>query len=118
MSVPRLQTEAFIDGRYQPAADGRTFPSVGSRDGAVLADVARGDTVDIDRAVTAARRAFDAGEWAFADPAQRGRVLIRLSELILEQHERFAQIESIDTGHPISDARNVDVPTAARCLAW
>ena len=51
-------------------------------------------------------------------PAARGRVLIRLSELIVERGERLAQIESRDTGHPISDARNVDVPGAARCFAW
>jgi acyl-CoA reductase-like NAD-dependent aldehyde dehydrogenase len=118
MSAPRLQTEAFIDGRYGPAADGRTFPSIGPRDGAVLADVARGDAADVDRAVAAARRTFDAGDWAQADPAARGRVLVRLAELMLDQHERLAEIESIDTGHPISDARNVDVPTAARCFAW
>ena len=118
MTDVRLQTEAFIDGRYVAAADGRTFDCVTPRDGSVLAQVARGDAADIDRAVAAARRAFDDGAWAYADPAQRGRVLIRLSELILEHGERLAQIESRDTGHPISDARNVDVPGAARCFAW
>ncbi len=118
MTAPRLQTETFIDGRYAAAGDGRTFPSVGPRDGTVLAEVARGDRADIDRAVAAARRSFDAGDWAHADPAQRGRVLVRLAALMLEQHERLAAIESLDTGHPISDARNVDVPTAARCFAW
>src|ERR1700722_9084785 len=114
--VPR--PEAFIDGRYVAAADGRTFDCVTPRDGSVLAQVARGDGADIDRAVAAARRAFDDGGWAYADPAQRGQALIRLSELILERAERLAQIESRDTGHPISDARNVDVPGAARCFAW
>jgi acyl-CoA reductase-like NAD-dependent aldehyde dehydrogenase len=114
----QLRTEAFIDGRYVAAADRRTFDCVTPRDGSVLAQVVRGDSADIDRAVAAARRAFDAGAWAYADPAERGRVLIRLSELILERSERLAQIESRDTGHPISDARNVDVPGAARCFAW
>jgi acyl-CoA reductase-like NAD-dependent aldehyde dehydrogenase len=112
------RTEAFIDGRWVAAADGRTFASVGPRDGAVVADVARGGIEDVDRAVAAARRTFDAGDWAHADPAQRGRVLIRLSELMLERLDRLAGIESIDTGHPISDARNVDVPSAAACFAW
>jgi acyl-CoA reductase-like NAD-dependent aldehyde dehydrogenase len=114
----QLRTQAFIDGRYVAAADGRTLECVTPRDGSVLAQVARGDAPDIDRAVAAARRAFDHGGWAYADPAARGRVLIRLSELILEQGERLAQIESRDTGHPISDARNVDVPGAAACFAW
>jgi gamma-glutamyl-gamma-aminobutyraldehyde dehydrogenase/4-guanidinobutyraldehyde dehydrogenase/NAD-dependent aldehyde dehydrogenase len=118
MTIPALQCNAFIEGRYVAAADGRTFANVGPRDGTVLADVARGGTADVDRAVTAARRAFDAGEWAFADPAQRGRVLVALSELMFERLERLAAIESLDAGHPISDARNVDVPSAARCFRW
>jgi acyl-CoA reductase-like NAD-dependent aldehyde dehydrogenase len=118
MNQLKLQTEAFIDGRFVAAADGRTFDCVTPRDGSVLTQVARCDAADIDRAVAAARRTFDGGDWAYADPAARGRVLIRLSELILEQRERLAQIESRDTGHPISDARNVDVPGAAACFAW
>jgi acyl-CoA reductase-like NAD-dependent aldehyde dehydrogenase len=118
MNQLQLRTEAFIGGRFVASADGRTFDCLTPRDGTVLAQVARGDAVDIDHAVAAARRAVDAGDWAYADPAARGRVLIRLSELILEQGERLAQIESRDTGHPISDARSVDVLGAARCFAW
>jgi acyl-CoA reductase-like NAD-dependent aldehyde dehydrogenase len=118
MTELSFATEAFIDGRFVAAADGRTFDCVTPRDGSVLGQVARGDAADIDRAVAAARRTFDDGDWAYADPAARGRVLIRLSELIFEHAERLAQIESRDTGHPISDARNVDVPGAARCFAW
>ena len=66
----------------------------------------------------AARRAFDDGDWAFADPAERGRVLLRWAELMLEQLEELAQLESADVGHPITDARNVDVPNARNCIAW
>jgi acyl-CoA reductase-like NAD-dependent aldehyde dehydrogenase len=118
MTEAAFRSEAFVDGRFVSAADGRTFDCVTPRDGSVLASVTRGDVADIDRAVAAARRAFNAGGWADADPAQRGRVLIRLSELIFQHAERLAEIESRDTGHPISDARNVDVPGAARCFAW
>jgi acyl-CoA reductase-like NAD-dependent aldehyde dehydrogenase len=118
VTTQQLQTEAFIDGRYVAAADGRTFQDVGPRDGRVLAEVARGGAEDVERAVAVARRTFDAGDWALADPGRRGRVLVRLSELMLEQLERLAAIESLDTGHPISDARNVDVPSAARCFRW
>ncbi len=112
------RTEAFIDGRFVPAADGRTFSTVSPRDGTEIAQVARGDAEDVDRAVRAARRAFDRGDWALADPAQRGRVLIRLAELMTEHLDELARLESADTGHPIGDARGVDVPNAARCLAW
>jgi acyl-CoA reductase-like NAD-dependent aldehyde dehydrogenase len=113
-----LRTEAFVDGRFVPAADGRTFASVSPRDGSEIAQVARGGVPDIDRAVAAARRTFTEGDWAFADPADRGRVLLRLAELMTERLPALADIETLDTGHPIADARGVDVPNAARCFAW
>src|SRR5579875_622898 len=113
-----IRTQAFIDGRFVDALDGRTFPAVSPRDGSVLCSVARCGAPDVDRAVLAARAAFERGDWALADPAQRGRILIRLSELMLERSERLAGIESRDTGHPISDARSVDVVNAARCIRW
>jgi gamma-glutamyl-gamma-aminobutyraldehyde dehydrogenase/4-guanidinobutyraldehyde dehydrogenase/NAD-dependent aldehyde dehydrogenase len=113
-----MRSDAFIDGAFVPAADGRTFDTVSPRDGTVLAAVARGDAVDVDRAVAAARRSFEDGAWALADPAQRGRVLKRLAELMLDHQDELALLEARDTGHPITEARNVDVANAARCLAW
>jgi gamma-glutamyl-gamma-aminobutyraldehyde dehydrogenase/4-guanidinobutyraldehyde dehydrogenase/NAD-dependent aldehyde dehydrogenase len=113
-----MRSDAFIDGSFVAAADGRTFDSVSPRDGTVLASVARCSGEDVDRAVRAARRAFERGDWALADPAQRGRVLVALSQLMTERLEQLARIESRDTGHPIGDARGVDVPNAARCFAW
>jgi acyl-CoA reductase-like NAD-dependent aldehyde dehydrogenase len=113
-----MRTEAFIDGSFAAAADGRTFPTVSPRDGSTIAAVARGDVTDVDRAVRAARRSFESGDWALADPRERGRVLLRLAELMTERLEELAQIEARDTGHPIGDARQVDVPNAARCFAW
>ncbi len=113
-----MRSELFIDGQFVPAVDERTFDSVAPRDGSVLAAVARGDALDIDHAVRAARASFERGDWAYEDPAVRGRVLVRLSELMLERLEELAQLESRDTGHPIGDARGVDVPGAARCFAW
>jgi gamma-glutamyl-gamma-aminobutyraldehyde dehydrogenase/4-guanidinobutyraldehyde dehydrogenase/NAD-dependent aldehyde dehydrogenase len=113
-----LRTEAFIDGRFVPAADGRTFQSVSPRDGSVLGEVARCSGEDVDRAVRAGRRAFEDGGWALADPGQRKRTLLRLAELIDEHAEELAQLESADVGHPIGDARGVDVPGARNCFAW
>ena len=113
-----MRTEAFIDGRFVPAAGGQTFATVSPRDGSEIAQVARGGPEDIDRAVAAGRRAFERGDWAYADPAQRGRVLVRLAELMTEHLDELGRLESTDTGHPIGDARGVDVPNAARCLAW
>jgi gamma-glutamyl-gamma-aminobutyraldehyde dehydrogenase/4-guanidinobutyraldehyde dehydrogenase/NAD-dependent aldehyde dehydrogenase len=88
-----MRTEAFIDGRFVPAADGRTFATVSPRDGSEIAQVARGGAEDIDRAVRAARRAFEREDWAYADPAQRGRVLVRLAELMTEHLDELARLE-------------------------
>jgi acyl-CoA reductase-like NAD-dependent aldehyde dehydrogenase len=113
-----VRTEAFIDGAFVPAAAGTTFDDVSPRDGTVIASVAAGAAEDVDRAVRAARRSFDAGGWALADPGQRKRVLLALAELIDEHAEELAQLESADVGHPIGDARDVDVVNARNCFAW
>ena len=113
-----MRTEAFIDGRFAAAADGRTFEDVSPRDGSVIASVARCSSVDVDRAVRAARRSFADGGWALANPVARKRVLLALASLIDARAEELAQLESADVGHPISDARRVDVPGARNCFAW
>jgi acyl-CoA reductase-like NAD-dependent aldehyde dehydrogenase len=113
-----VRQDVFIDGRFVAAADERTFEDVSPRDGSVIGEVARGASEDVDRAVRAARRAFEDGAWALADPAERKRVLLRLAELIDQHAEELAQLESADVGHPISDARGVDVPGARNCFAW
>ncbi|MEO8967010.1 MAG: aldehyde dehydrogenase [Solirubrobacteraceae bacterium] len=120
MNAARLgiRSHAFIAGTFVAAADGRTFEAVSPRDGTVIAAVARGGAEDIDRAVRAARASFERGAWALSDPAERKRALLALARLIEEHSEELAQLESIDTGHPISDARSVDVPGAARCFAY
>ena len=113
-----MRTEAFIDGRFLPAADGRTFSDVSPRDGTVVAEVARGASEDIDRAVGAARRAFEQGPWAMIGAPERKRVLLRLAGLIDEHCDELARLESLDVGHPIGDAQRVDVPGARNCFAW
>jgi acyl-CoA reductase-like NAD-dependent aldehyde dehydrogenase len=113
-----MRTDAFIDGQFVSAAGGRTFDDVSPRDGSVIASVARCGAEDIDRAVRAARRSFENGGWAVANPAKRKRVLLRLATLIDEHAEELAQLESADVGHPIGDARGVDVRGARGCFAW
>jgi acyl-CoA reductase-like NAD-dependent aldehyde dehydrogenase len=110
--------EAFIDGRFVPAASGRTFADVTGRDGTTIADVAEGGTEDVDRAVTAARRAFDDHRWADQSPASRKRVLLRFAELIRANLEELALLESLDVGKPIRDTLSVDVPSAAKTIQW
>jgi acyl-CoA reductase-like NAD-dependent aldehyde dehydrogenase len=112
------RTEAFIDGRFVPAASGKTFTDIAPRDGRPIAEVAEGDATDVDRAVMAARTAFDDRRWSDQSPKDRKRVLLRLSELIRRDREQLALLESLDVGKPIRDTLSVDVPSCATTFQW
>ncbi|KAF1685422.1 aldehyde dehydrogenase PuuC [Pseudoxanthomonas broegbernensis] len=113
-----LRTHAFIDGRYAHAVDGATFDCISPIDGRVLGRVAACGATDIDRAVRAARRSFEAGAWSQARPARRKRTLQTLASLIEKHADELALLETLDMGKPIDDARNVDIAAAIRCFAW
>jgi phenylacetaldehyde dehydrogenase len=110
VSRPR---KMFIDGKWAEAASGKTFPTYNPATGEVLAQVAEGDRQDIDRAVKAARKAFESGPWPDMTASERGRLIWKLGDLIEEHLEEFAQLESLDNGKPLSVARVADVPLAA-----
>ena len=102
----------LIGGEWVESASGKLFDTYNPSTGDVLTRVAEGDRTDIDRAVTAARKAFDSGPWPNMSPSERGRLLWKLADL-LEQHlEEFAELESLDNGKPVSVARVADVPLA------
>jgi phenylacetaldehyde dehydrogenase len=103
----------LIDGKWVPASSGKTFDSIDPATGEVLARVAEGDKADIDLAVHAARRAFESGPWAKMSPSQRGRIIWKIGDLIEENTEEFAELETLDNGKPISVSRVADVPLAA-----
>jgi phenylacetaldehyde dehydrogenase len=100
----------LIDDEWVAAASGKTFPVYTPATGAVLAHVAEADREDVDRAVRAARRAFDEGPWRRMTGSQRGRLLWKLAELIEQHLDEFAELESIDNGKPLAVARAADVP--------
>jgi phenylacetaldehyde dehydrogenase len=100
----------LINGKWVGAASGKTFPTYNPATGEVLANVAEGDREDIDRAVQAARAAFDSGPWSKMPASQRGRLLWKLADLIEKNAEEFAQLESLDNGKPAAIARAADVP--------
>jgi len=102
----------FVNGKWVEAASGKTFPSYNPATGEVLARIAEGDREDIDRAVKAARKAFDSGPWPEMTASARGRLIWELGDLIEEHLEEFAQLESLDNGKPLSVARVADVPLA------
>ncbi|MEV1084255.1 aldehyde dehydrogenase family protein [Streptomyces sp. NPDC050211] len=103
----------LIDGKQVPAADGRTFTVLDPSDGTAITRVALAGKADVDRAVAAARAAFEAPEWRRMRAADRGRILYRIAEAIRYQGERLARLESQDVGKPLRQAK-ADVEAAAR----
>jgi aldehyde dehydrogenase (NAD+) len=112
----RIRDRLFIDGAFVDAADGATFETLDPNDGSVIATVARAGEADVDRAVAAATSAFPA--WARLQASQRGRLLLRLADLIESQADELATLESIDTGHPIRDSRALDVVRTAATFRY
>jgi len=110
ISAPR---KMYVGGQWTEAASGRTFETPNPATGETLARVAEGDAEDIDRAVRAARQAFEEGPWGRMTPSERGRIIWRIGDLILEHVDEFAQLESLDNGKPLAVARAADVPLAA-----
>ncbi len=103
----------LIDGDWVDAASGKTFPVYNPATGDVTAQVAEGDKEDIDRAVKSSRKAFDRGPWQKMTPSQRGRIVWRIGDLILENADELAELESVDNGKPLKVARIADIPLAA-----
>jgi gamma-glutamyl-gamma-aminobutyraldehyde dehydrogenase len=114
----RLDGRALIDGRRVEAADGGTFDKHSPIDGRRLTAVARGRAADVDRAVAAARRAFADGRWCAQPPAARKKVLLAFAGLLTKHRDELALLETLDMGKPVRYSLSVDVPAAARCIAW
>ncbi|WP_445401757.1 aldehyde dehydrogenase [Zobellella sp. An-6] len=113
-----LETRAFIDGGFADAASGASYAMVNPATGRLLGQVAACDEADVDRAVAAARRSFDAGAWSRAAPRERKAVLLKLAALIREHAEELALLECLNVGKPIQDALNIDIPGSAACFEW
>jgi phenylacetaldehyde dehydrogenase len=109
ISKPR---KMLINGKWVESASGKTFPTYDPSTGEVLARVAEGDREDIDRAVKAARAAFDTGPWSRLTSSERGRMVWKLADLIEQHLQEFAELETLDNGKPLKVARAADVPLA------
>jgi len=114
----RLDGRAVIDGQRVSAVDGQTFAKHSPIDSRFLTDVVRGQTADIDAAVRSARAAFDDRRWSGKAPAVRKKILQRFADKILGAKDELALLETLDMGKPIQHSLGVDVPSAARCIAW
>src|SRR5215213_8149365 len=108
-SVAPRKYQLFIDGKFVDAESGKTFTTPNPSTGETLAEVAEADKADIDKAVTAARRAYE-GKWSKMSARDRGRLLYKLSQLVEEHSEELAALETADNGKPIRESTYVDLP--------
>ena len=108
----------LIGGERFDAGDGRTFETVDPATGRVIAEVAHAGAADVDRAVRAAREAFEDGRWSGVPAAQRTRSMLAFAEAIEQNADELAELESLDNGKPVRIARRVDVALAAEHLRY
>src|SRR3982750_4124561 len=113
-----FQTKLLIDGQWRDSVSGKTFETVNPATEEVIAQVAEGDAADIDLAVKAARKAFDSGPWRKLDARDRGRLMYKLAELLEENVDELAELETLDNGKPIAEARNGDLPLVVDTIRY
>jgi len=111
-----MQTKLFINGDFVDAEGGQTLDVLNPHDNSVITQISEGREADIDRAVAAAKAAFPA--WRDLGASDRGLLLLRLADKIEENREELARLEATDTGHPIRDCLNLDVPRTVLCFRY
>uniref|UniRef100_A0A1J3JN91 aldehyde dehydrogenase (NAD(+)) n=1 Tax=Noccaea caerulescens TaxID=107243 RepID=A0A1J3JN91_NOCCA len=117
-SVQVSYTQLLIDGNFVDSASGKTFPTLDPRTGEVIAHVAEGDAEDINRAVKAARKAFDEGPWPKMTAYERSRIMLRFADLVEKHSEELASLESWDNGKPYQQSLTVEIPMLARLFRY
>lgn len=108
----------FINGKWVDSVSGRTFDTINPATEEVITSIAEGDKADIDLAVTAARKAFEEGPWRKIDARDRGKILLKIMELIEKSKDKLALLETLDNGKPISETTNADLPLVIDCLLY
>ena len=108
----------FIDGKSVPAASGKTFSDFSPTLKKEIANIASGDTEDINRAVQSAKKAFESGVWSEMNPRDKKTIMLRWAELLNQHREELALLETLDVGKPISDSLAVDTRNSARVIQW
>jgi acyl-CoA reductase-like NAD-dependent aldehyde dehydrogenase len=108
----------LIGGKWVAAKSGKTFETLNPANEEVLALVAEGDKADVDEAVKNARKALEQGKWATIGPHQRTRFLLKIADLIEQNAEELAELETLDNGKAIFESKNIDVPGAAETFRY
>ena len=108
----------FIDGESVPAASGKTFKDFSPTLNREIAEIASGDSEDINRAVASAKKAFDSGVWSEMNPRDKKTIMLRWAELLNLHRDELALLETLDVGKPISDSLAVDTRNSARVIQW
>jgi acyl-CoA reductase-like NAD-dependent aldehyde dehydrogenase len=116
--APVRPGKLIINGEAVDAQSGRTFDTRNPATEELITQVAEAGAEDVDRAVRAARVAFDSGPWPRMRPAERARILWRLGDLILEHADELARLETLDNGKPIFESRQIDVGMVAGCFHY
>jgi aldehyde dehydrogenase (NAD+) len=111
-------TKLLINNRWIASESGKTFATVNPSTGEEICQVAEADAVDVEKAVKAARAAFETGPWRKTPASERGRLLLRLADLIEKHADELAGLESLDNGKPVSVAKAVDVAATAGCYRY
>jgi acyl-CoA reductase-like NAD-dependent aldehyde dehydrogenase len=115
--APVKPCKLIIDGQAVDAASGRTFATLNPATEETICEVAQAGAEDVDRAVRAARAAFE-GPWSRMRPAERQKILWRLGDLVLQHADEIARLETLDNGKPIFESRQIDVPMVANCFHY
>ena len=108
---------AFIDGKFR-AGNGPKMPTINPATGENICDISTCDKSDVDFAVQKAREVFEQGHWSKLHPAERKETLIKLCKLIHRNRRELAVMESLDSGKPIKDCEEIDIPESIECIKW
>jgi acyl-CoA reductase-like NAD-dependent aldehyde dehydrogenase len=113
-----IQSKAFIDGQFVDSASGKKFDSISLSSGLILASVAECEEEDVNRAVRAAKSAFESGVWRNMAPMQRKKMMLKWADLMEKHAAELTLLDAIDMGKPIKDAMAVDIPGTITCFRW
>ena len=113
-----LPNTAFINGKFTASKSGKTFQTINPANGELLTNISACDAADVDLAVEKARKAFRSGSWSKMHPSERKAVMIKLVKLMTRHRNTLAVLESLESGKPIKDCQDIDVPETLHCLSW